>query len=257
MKNKRIIIQEYEPKKIYKKYKSFIYRNTEFIYNGDNAEIKEIVKILNIKSKMKRLEYIFDESCKEIDQKFAGKNICDFKCNQCIVQRKNNSKEVNGCCRVCRFQGENGCKSSNLPCKLFFCPEIQKKYEIIKLKDLRLTKLLTKRQRLILKFDLFSSREEILMDLYIGIATIAAFRELYSLIKNSLFLIFKNKYNKKYNSKIKYLVIILTLALLAMFAVYHPIMPIIIIGVGMLEDFFIKIIKIKNRGIYNEKFKEY
>ena len=43
MKNKRIIIQEYEPKKIYKKYKSFIYRNTEFIYNGDNAEIKEIV----------------------------------------------------------------------------------------------------------------------------------------------------------------------------------------------------------------------
>ena len=31
------------------------------------------------------------------------------------------------------------------------------------------------------------------MDLFIGFITIAAFRELYTLIKNSLFLIFKNK----------------------------------------------------------------
>lgn len=190
MKNKKILIEidnVNEIYKKYKKYKAFIYKNTEFIYTGEIQEIKDIIEALNKKTRLQKLAYIYDKSCEQIDKKFEGENICDFQCNQCIAQRKHNLKEKNGCCRVCRLQTSTGCPSKNLTCKLFFCDEVKNKYEVITFKDLKLLKLLTRRQRLILKFDLFSTREEVLTDLYIGFVTIAAFRELYMLIKTSLF----------------------------------------------------------------------
>ncbi len=78
MKKKRILIETdnvNEGYKNYKKYKRFIYKNVEFIYNGKNKDIERIVKVLNIKSRRKRLEYIFDESCSDIDRHFKGENI--------------------------------------------------------------------------------------------------------------------------------------------------------------------------------------
>lgn len=246
MEKKKIIDTENlsEMYKLYKKYKKIGYRNTEFIYKGKNEDIKEIVNVLNKKTRMQRLAYIFDKSCEQVDKKFEGKNICGFNCNQCAVQIKDNSKEINGCCRLCRLQGDNGCKSKNLVCKLFFCEEVKRNYEVVELKDLKLVKLLTRRQRLILKFDLFSSREEVIMDLYIGIATVAAFREIYTLIKNLIFLLFKNKYERKSNKlKMKYVVFLATIFLLTFFAVIHPIMPLVIIVVGLIEELLIKLNK--------------
>lgn len=246
---KKIIIKTNdlnEMYKLYKKYKGVRYKNTEFTYEGKNEDIKEIVNVLNKKTRMQRLAYIFDKSCEQVDKKFEGKNICGFNCNQCAVQIKDNSKEINGCCRLCRLQGDNGCKSKNLVCKLFFCDEVKRNYEVIELKDLKLVKLLTRRQRLMLKFDLFSSREEVIMDLYIGIATIAAFREIYTLIKNLIFLLFRNKYERKSTKlKMKYVVFLATVFLLAFFAVIHPIMPLVIIGVGLIEELLIKLNKRK------------
>ena len=245
MKKNQIIINTEnldEMYKLYKKYKRIRYKNTEFIYEGKNEDVKEIVNVLNKKTRMQRLAYIFDKSCEEIDKKFEGKNICGFDCNQCMVQRKDNSKEINGCCRLCRFQGDNGCKSKNLTCKLFFCDEVKQKYDVIELKDLKLVKLLTRRQRTMLKFDFFSSREEGIMDLYIGFATIAAFREICTLIKNSIFLMFRNKYERKANNfKIKNIVFLATIFLLLFFAIIHPIMPLVIIGIGLIEDILIKL----------------
>ncbi len=247
MKNNEIIILDDNLINIYKKfkkYKSFLHKKTKFIYEGKNREIKQIVEVLNIKSRMKRLEYIFDKSCEEIDNKFKGENICEFKCNQCITQRKNKSNEVNGCCSSCRFQSNNGCTTKNLTCKLFFCSEIKNKYDVIEFKDLKLLNLLTRRQRLILKFDLFSSREEVLMDLFIGFITIAAFRELYTLIKNSLFLIFKNKQVGKVKGfNVKNFTISATILMIFMFAILNPFMPLIMILVGALEDLIIRIYK--------------
>lgn len=244
MKNKKILIKTDNVNEIYKKYKkykAFIYKNTEFIYNGEIQEIKDIIEALNKKTRLQKLAYIYDKSCEQIDKKFEGENICGFQCNQCIAQRKHNLKEKNGCCRVCRLQTSTGCPSKNLTCKLFFCDEVKNKYEVITFKDLKLLKLLTRRQRLILKFDLFSTREEVLTDLYIGFVTIAAFRELYMLIKTSLFWILKWVKNKMKMSSIGKFVILMTLLMLIMFAIINPILPIIMICIGIIEDIAIRL----------------
>ena len=86
-----------------------------------------IEKAKNIKNRYKKLEYIYDNSCKKIDSLHEDENICGFKCNQCRVQQLSKSKEINGCCRTCRLQSKNGCTSSNLTCKLFYCDEVKKK----------------------------------------------------------------------------------------------------------------------------------
>lgn len=244
MKKKKILIETDNVNEIYKKYKkykAFIYKNTEFIYTGEIQEIKDIIEALNKKTRLQKLAYIYDKSCEQIDKKFEGENICGFQCNQCIAQRKHNLKEKNGCCRVCRLQTSTGCSSKNLTCKLFFCDEVKNKYEVITFKDLKLLKLLTRRQRLILKFDLFSTREEVLTDLYIGFVTIASFRELYMLIKTSLFWILKWVKNKMKMSSIGKFVILMTLLMLIMFAIINPILPIIMICIGIIEDIAIRL----------------
>ena len=51
MKKKKILTETdnvNEGYKKYKKYKSIIYKNVEFIYNGKNKDIERIVKVLNI-----------------------------------------------------------------------------------------------------------------------------------------------------------------------------------------------------------------
>ena len=74
---KKIIIKTNdlnEMYKLYKKYKGVRYKNTEFTYEGENEDIKEIVNVLNKKTRMQRLAYIFDKSCEQVDKKFEGKN---------------------------------------------------------------------------------------------------------------------------------------------------------------------------------------
>ena len=226
-----------------KKQIKIIYKNTEFIYNGENQEINDIIEALNKKTRLQRIAYIYDKSCEQIDKKFEGENICGFECNQCIAQRKHDLKEKNGCCRVCRLQTSIGCLSKNLTCKLFFCDEVKNKYEVITFKKLKLLNLLTRRQRLILKFDLFSTREEVLTDLYIGFVTIAAFRELYMLIKTSLFWISKRIKNRIKMSNVSKFVILLTILMILMFSFINPISPIIMILIGIIEDIFIRLHK--------------
>lgn len=246
MKKKKILIETDNVNEIYKKYKkykTFIYKNVEFIYNAKNKDIERIVKVLNIKSRRKRLEYIFEESCSDIDKFFKGENICGFECGQCMVQREHKLKDKNGCCKICRLQSDTGCTSKNLTCKLFFCDEVKNKYEVIRLNDLKLLKLLTRRQRIILRFDLFSTREEVIMDLYLGFITIAAFRELYMLIKTSLFWIFKRIQHNSKMSSVSKLVIFITILMIIMFATINPILPIVMICIGILEDIFVRLHK--------------
>ena len=175
---------------LYKKmriYKLFFYRNTLFKTNIEDEECKNIVKALNIKSRRKRLVFIYDYCCNTIDNYNSGKNICGFKDSKCIVQQAPDCKYKNGCCRLCIHQSENGCKTSNLTCKLFYCSSVTNKYKVITFKDLKILKFLSLRQRLILKDAFFSTREQVLSDLYIGSIVIFAFRiairETISLIK--------------------------------------------------------------------------
>ena len=174
-------------------YKSFLYHFVNFRLEEDKYEIGDIVAALNIKNRKKRVEFIYDRACDEINDFFANKNVCNFKNGQCGIHRKLKNNKFNGCCRKCIYQTPNGCPTKNLACKLFFCSYVKDRYKVIELKDLKILKALYFRQRAIIKYDYFSSREEVINDLYLNSYIIGTVRVFYRLIKNQFKLLFKNK----------------------------------------------------------------
>ncbi len=168
MKEIKINSQEELYKKM-KIYNSFLFKNVRFKTNLDDVTCINIVNALNIKNKKNKIEYIYNTACDEIDSFYKDKNICNFNSeNKCINQQNHNSPNCNGCCRLCLNQSNNGCTTCNLSCKFFYCDIINKKYKVLKINDISILKLFTLRQRLILKQDFFSTKEQILRDLYIG-----------------------------------------------------------------------------------------
>ena len=186
--NKKIIIKNNKDlKRFYNKlniYKRIFYINTFFETNND--EIKKIIDILNIKNRKKRITYIYDSACKYIDDYWDGKNVCGFKNGRCYAHQYPGCKYKNGCCRKCVYQSSKGCVTSNLTCKLYYCSEVIKRYEVPTMKSIKITKLLSWRQRIILKHDYFSSREEVLKDLYIDSTIIFTIRLLYRWLTNNI-----------------------------------------------------------------------
>ena len=139
-----------------------------------------------IEKRKKRIAYIYDSACNYIDNYWKGKNICGFKNNKCYTQQYKGCKYKNGCCRRCIYQSNKGCTTSNLTCKLYYCTEVRKRYKVPTFKDIKILKKLSIRQRIILKHDYFSSREEVLTDLYIGSITIFIIRLLYRYIRKNI-----------------------------------------------------------------------
>ncbi len=196
MKKKIVIKTKKDLDKFYKRlwlYRSFIYRNVVFEIEKDKYNISNFVNALNIKNRRKRLEYIYDSACLEIDSFYEGKNVCGFKDDQCYVQRKLNNNKYNGCCRLCFHQKNKGCLTKNLACKLFFCSEAKKRHDILTIKDIRIFKILTIRQRYIMSTDYFNLREEVINDLYIGSIMVVLFKYVYRMIKKSIIRIIKRR----------------------------------------------------------------
>ena len=173
--------------KFYRKlffYKSFIFKKTYFTMETSFEEVKPIINALNIKKRKERIIYIYDEACNQIDKHYQNKNICGFKNNKCYVQQKLQNGTINGCCRMCMYQSAKGCTTKNLTCKLFTCSEVEKRCKVIKFDDLKILNLLSFRNRMILKSDYFSKREDVIKDLYYGSILIWSVRIVIRLIIN-------------------------------------------------------------------------
>ncbi len=172
MRNKIILIgSDNDYHKLLKKlfiYKSILYYNTIFVVENNirNEMIDSIINALNIKKRKKRINFIYDQSCDLIDKKNRNMNICGFKNGKCYIQRKLKSEKCNGCCRMCMYQTKNGCSTKNLSCKMFNCSEVRKRYEVIEYDNLKLLKVLSLKNQIIIKSDYFSKREDVLKDLY-------------------------------------------------------------------------------------------
>lgn len=157
-----------------------IYRHlNSFHINASDEEINEIIKAISIKKRKERIEFVYDGACEILDNQFNGCNICGFNNYKCLAQQSGNCNFFNGCCRRCVYQSTNGCKTSNLTCKLFYCCEVTNKYKVLQIKDLKILKVLSFRQKIILKHDYFTSREDVIRDLQIGSPTIFIIRTLY------------------------------------------------------------------------------
>ncbi len=196
MKKKIVIKTKKDLDKFYKRlwlYRSFIYKNVVFETEKDKYNISSFINALNIKNRRKRIEYIYDAACLEIDSFYEGKNVCGFKDDQCYVQRKFNNNKFNGCCRICFHQNNKGCLTKNLACKLFFCSEAKKRHKVLTIKDIKIFKMFTIRQRYIMSTDYFNSREEVINDLYIEWITIVLFKYLYRMMKKFIIRIGKKR----------------------------------------------------------------
>lgn len=203
MRSKIITINNYNDSNILLKkinlYKSILYYDTLFVVkNSINDEmINYMINALNIKNRKKRIQYIYDKSCELIDNKTKNINICGFKSGKCYVQRKLKNGKYNGCCRKCLYQTKKGCSTKNLSCKLFNCTEVTSRYEVIKYKDLKLLKILSLKNQIIIKSDYFSKREDVLKDLYSYSFIYSAVRIIYRLIRNYIYFTKMNKKNTK------------------------------------------------------------
>ena len=190
MKSKIITINNYNDYNKFLKriniYKSILYYNTLFeVKNNINERnIDYITNALNMKNRKKRIEYVYDQSCKLIDWKNKGINICGFENGKCWVQRKIKNGKCNGCCRKCIYQTSNGCSTKNLSCKLFNCTEVRSRYNVIRYNDLKLLRLLSKRNQIIIQSDYFSKGEDLLIDIYSYNLIYSTFRIFYRFIRN-------------------------------------------------------------------------
>lgn len=146
-------------------YRSFLFRFVRFETKDDKLE--NIAVALNIKKRKQRIEFVYDEAVKYINEYYKD-DLCQFKDNQCIAQRKSGKGKVNGCCRFCHLVTDKGCPSSNLACKLIYCKTALGNLKLLRLRDIPILKCLSILQRSILKGAFFQTREEILKDVYYG-----------------------------------------------------------------------------------------
>lgn len=155
-----------------------------FGFKTNSKKYEKYVKALNIKNKRQRYEYIYDEALREIN-KYYKDDLCDFKNNQCIAQRKAGNGKINGCCRFCPIVTEKGCPSQNFSCKLIYCETALKGLKLLKLREIKILRCLPISKRLILKGDFFVTKEEVLNDLSLGLI-IFSFKTIFRNIKRTV-----------------------------------------------------------------------
>lgn len=178
-----MVIKENQSKYLFF-YKSILIRFCKFETTSKDVQDSIIVNALNIKNRKKRIAYIYDSTCDYIDNFYNNENICGFKNCQCYIQRKKKNNLKCGCCRMCLYKTDKGCPSKNLACKLFNCSEVYCRRKVITYKDLKTLKVLSFRQRFIVKSDYFSLREDVLKDLYSYSIIYSAIRIFVRLIRN-------------------------------------------------------------------------
>ncbi len=128
------------------------------------------------KKRRDRYNYVYDKTCEELDSCFYGKNVCDFKDNQCGEKRGTTSHI--GCCRrsrffffgkwiPCKYLGKDyKCEAKCMACKLFTCDYLEKKGIKFRIKDmLLLNTFFNPIQKVVLKCMLYTPKERIMRTL--------------------------------------------------------------------------------------------
>lgn len=158
-------------------------KKIKYIITNENEDIKNAFKAMQIIDDKEKYTFIYDKIFNSLDLLWKKYNPCKFCNNVCISsknRKKSHSKE-NGCCysfnysknplkfidnvNVCKYLGDNKeCKTQNLSCKFFVCNYLKKnKLFNIDMKDyLLLESFFNNKQKLILKYNYFKSKEEII-----------------------------------------------------------------------------------------------
>lgn len=148
-------------------YRLSIFKLFKFTIENSYKDVNIIVKALNIKSRKKRITFVYDETVKIIDDYYRCKNLCDFRKEICILHRKSGKMYKCGCCRKCIYNN-NGCTTKNIACKMFYCSPIKEKNKLLDYNDLKILNSLGIISRTIIKSDYFAKRESVIIDAYLG-----------------------------------------------------------------------------------------
>jgi hypothetical protein len=165
-------------------YKKPWYNWTKFETDMQGNDVQDIIEALNIKKYGKRIEFIYDRACLRLDEFYKGKDLCKFCDGKCLFAQRGHLKDYNGCCRLCRYQSDKGCTTSNLTCKSYYCGLIRDLEETLEFKDISLIKLYSIRQRIMCFDNFYASREDFLLELKIGLIIFYSFHTTYRMIKN-------------------------------------------------------------------------
>ena len=152
-------------------------------FDENNKKQKEFISAIDAifyNTKNERYNYIYDTVCNYLDNKFYGKNLCDFQNNKCGEKR--NTSCTNGCCHhfkhkalgplsklvLCEYLNKENytCDAKCLPCKLFTCDYLRRKGIKFKIKDILLLDVFFNSiQKYFIKYMVFTPKEKIIKTL--------------------------------------------------------------------------------------------
>lgn len=156
-----------------------------------NKEIKDLHKIQNqyefyictaikavqIEDKKERCNFLYDEICFFLDHTCVVNNLCEFKNDKCFV--KQNTDVTMGCCHhfpnkkfgifyqnkmvPCEYLGDKGCTTKAIGCKLYMCPEVNRKgYRFTVYNVLLIRYFFNSIQKFIIISGIFDTKENIM-----------------------------------------------------------------------------------------------
>ena len=174
-------------------YRSFLFKRVFFISSIKDEEILKMIEALNLKKRKERITYVLEEACNYIDNYYKNRNVCKFKNNKCDCHRALKKEIENGCCFKCKYQSANGCTTKNVACKLFLCSYAKRGIVPLDEKEIAILKILTRKERYIMRYDFFSNISDVTKDIYYGFC-IGGLRIEYRYLKTK----WANKKRKKY-----------------------------------------------------------
>ena len=155
------------------------------IANVENGDFKNnlyfsIVSSLQammIKDKKERLNFVYKKACIYLDREIVERNLCGFYNDKCIVKKDTDC--TMGCChhyphkrtgifrneklQLCEFQINKKCNVNCITCKMYMCPEMEKKGYRYNVFNVPLIKCFFNIiQKLILSISFFSTEEDIM-----------------------------------------------------------------------------------------------
>ena len=146
-------------------------------YDKSNTLHNEFISGINAilyETRYERYNCIYDTVCNDLDSCFYGKNVCDFKDNQC-GEKRGTSSHV-GCCRHYKFiffgfslhtckhlTKDYKCGAKCIACKLFTCNYLNKKGIKFKINDFLLLKtFFNPIQKVAIKGMLYTPKEKVI-----------------------------------------------------------------------------------------------
>lgn len=176
---KKLLEYEKENIQFSTSYKNY---NLKYIIKNYSPEILDALKAISIHDEKQKITFLYNCIVNSLDNIWYTQNPCKFCNNICIASRNGyTSHKEDGCCysfeysknpllfiknlQACKQLGKDKkCLTQNISCKLFVCDYLKKikKFKININSFLLIQAFFSKKQQLVLQYNFFKTKEEII-----------------------------------------------------------------------------------------------